>query len=53
MNNNSPMLRQSERPRQTLVDYDETQVTPSRRVSLRDACNLLLGALLGYIMIGW
>ena len=44
---------ESQLPGHTLADYDGTQTSPSRSVSLRDLCNLLLGALIGYMTLGW
>ncbi len=53
MSNTELKQRESQRLGHTLADYDGPQTSPSRNVSLRDLCNLLLGALIGYMTLGW
>ena len=35
------------------ADYNGTQTSASRSISLRDLCNFLIGALIGYMTLGW
>ena len=53
MSNTELKQQESQHPGHTLADYNGSRTSPSRNLSLRDLCNLLLGALIGYMTFGW